>query len=144
SYNQNGFQTSASQQNNINDHTFRETSRSSDSSAAGSARVASSRSSSGALAGGTRTPASIPEVARALGKEAQDGMIVIESSIVMTAGKPFAQQESSKEIISYVNTAQLNLSELMKLKESGLVLRVKAIKDGKEIQEEIIINYNEL
>jgi len=69
---------------------------------------------------------------------------VIESNIVRTSGKPFARDELSKEIISYVSTSQLNLSELMKLKESGLVLKVKAIKDGKEILEEIRINYHEM
>ena len=144
SYNQNGFQTSVSQQNNISDQSFREISRGNDSSSAGSARVSSSRSSSGALAGGARSPASIPEVTRAMDREVQDGMIVIESNIVRTSGKPFARDELSKEIISYVSTSQLNLSELMKLKESGLVLKVKAIKDGKEILEEIRINYHEM
>lgn len=144
SFYQNGFQGTLSQQNNINDTSYREASRGVDTSSVGSAKTSSSRSSSGALAGGSRAPASIPDIARAINRDSQDGVIVIESSIVRTPGKAVAREELSKEIISYVNSSQLNLSDLIKLKESGLVLKVKSLEDGKEVEEEIRINYNEL
>jgi len=120
SYNQKFLQGSASQQNYTNDY-FRENARIADSSSAGSARTSSSRSSSGALAGGSRSPASIPEVARAMNRESTEGAIVIESSIVRTPGKTFAREELSKEVISYVNASQLNIADLIKTeKKRGL------------------------
>lgn len=141
---QNGFNGPASQQHNNLDHSSRDSSRANDSSSSGGARTSSSRSNSGALSEGARSVASIPEVARSIVRDTNDGAIIIESSIVRIPGKALAREELSKEIISYVNTSQLNLADLMKMKESGLVLKVKSLQNGQEINEEIKVNFSEL
>lgn len=100
----------------------------------------SSSGSSNSMA--ARAPASKGE-SSSIASGSKGAAIIIESPTVRS-NEQFAHEDLSKEVISYVNQAELDVQTLKNLKESGLVLKFKVLKDGIEIQKEVKVDYSTL
>lgn len=101
-----------------------------------------SKGSSTSAAQVTRSPASRPDSGSV--KESQRGAIIIESKMVRVNDREFGQEDLSKEVISYVTQTDLDVQTLKRLKETGVVLKFKVLKDGVEVQQEMKVQYSSL
>ncbi len=107
-----------------------------------SGQATTSKGSSSSAAQITRSPASRADLGAV--KETSRGAIIIESKMVRVNDKEFGQEDLSKEVISYVTQTDLDVQTLKRLKETGVVLKFKVLKDGVEIQQEMKVQYSSL
>ena len=105
-------------------------------------QATTSKGSSSSAAQITRSPASRADLGAV--KETSRGAIIIESKMVRVNDKEFGQEDLSKEVISYVTQTDLDVQTLKRLKETGVVLKFKVLKDGVEIQQEMKVQYSSL
>lgn len=131
---QSGAMVSSNNKENGSDNSYH-----SESSSFGRASTSEGRSASNAA----RAPASRSD-SGAQSKDSSRGAIIIESNMVRSSEREVAQEDLSKEVISYVNQAELDIQTLKSLKEKGLVLKFKVLKDGIEVQKEMKVDYSTL
>lgn len=127
--------TEASSKNKDSDKSYH-----SESSSFGRASTSEGRSTSNAA----RSPASRPDSGAQSKDSSRSGAIIIESSIVRSSDREVAREDLSKEVISYVNKSELDIQTLKSLKEKGLVLKFKVLKDGIAVEKEMMVDYSTL